>query len=156
MITKIKNHCDKHEEYYAVDHCQLGQASGGMTYCPDCQRALAEFWADRWGWEFNGIWRAKNEDEFMLRELDHKLVGAADRKLVDVVLTPAGALKAWEWARKQGYQIYIGDNLVLFETMDGGCTKEYSIGIYGPETAIILAASEVPIDTTETQLGGQE
>jgi len=117
-MTKIKNHCEKHEEYTVSSI--MGE------HCPDCQRALAELWADRWGWYLYKpyisehserdpmipTWRVKDQWEIVISEM----TAVYDHQLMKTVISPAGAFKAWEWAEEQGFLIHISssDDTVAF------------------------------------------
>jgi len=153
-MTKIKNHCEKHEEYNLRvnsschrhieihPHCpECDKYRIKYIHCPDCQRALAELWADRWGWVEGGNFWYDGNTSLYVADLHYTRARAC---LTDKAISLEGAYKSWEWAEEQGGSIAIDDGRVRFTPYlaEFGNTS-YEISKYGKATAIILAASEV-------------
>jgi hypothetical protein len=123
-----KFNCNKHDEYHIYE---IGEHPNHILYgagdhCPDCQRALAESWADRLKEEW--YWKP------------------------DKVLSPDGAFKAWEYAESKGWCAEISHGEVCFSKIVDHCkecktckeisTEIYFFSKYTKPIAIMLAALE--------------
>ena len=145
-----KSHCDKHEEYHVK---KTSLPSGGGSYpatyqhCKKCQRVLAESFAGMFGLTH----RTKyiNKDSWWAYS-DSGFTFCYNLELVNKILSPDGAFKAWEHVRKLGWMHRSdnGNSLGFCREVDGYAggkwdfTKEYDFDKYGPEIAIMLAALE--------------
>ena len=120
--------------------------------CPECQRELAEFWAKELGWRYESpdysspaqckegdVWKKYGEVEVL------------DENLVDIILSPEGMLKAWEYAESKGWLINMRSR-VRFDRDDNhhAGTNFYDPKKYGKVLAILLAAREAVEVNNET------
>ena len=96
------------------ENCNRGTYGYG-EHCPDCQRALAEFWVEKFGYKF----KDKAKHQYHTSEAYWLKSGSKvfDDSLVENIINPDGMIKAWELAEsRENWELLIMYGQVWFQS----------------------------------------
>ena len=124
--------------------CKSHKDSPGPQ-CQLCSRALALFWAERFGMEKLSV-KEPEERDYWADWGSNKDIW--DYELVNYIISPSGMVKATMWAKDQGYHKMVNREMVWFQKriLDDQELEAFRFADYGDEEVVptLRAAAEVP------------